>query len=329
MISSLWLSRRSLLAAGLAMSAAATHAQPVWPTRPIRFIISFPPGGAIDTVMRLIGPSMAETLGQPAVLENRPGAAGSIAAGVVAVAPPDGYTFLCDTSTHATAPHLIRNLTFRYETAFTAVTHLTSVPLLVVAHPSLPANTIAELLALARSRAAAGRPLAYASGGNGSASHYAAALFQKLARIEFLHVPFRGGGPAVQALLAGTVDFHIGTAGSSAALVQEGRLKAFAVSTRERLGQFPDLPTLHEAGLPGYEFLEWGAILAPAATPPVVVARVQAAASAALRLPAVQERLDRIGILPVGSPPEESARFIAEQRTLAGELTRSAAITLD
>ena len=318
--------RRALLGTLLAVPALA---QPNWPVRPIRAIISFPPGGAIDTVMRLIGPAMAEALGQPVVLENRPGAAGSIAAGAVASAPADGYTWLCDSSSHATAPHLIRNLAFRYETAFAAISHLTTVPMLLVAHPSVPAGNVAEFLALARARAAAGREMTYASGGNGSSPHYAAELFRQISGIGITHVPFRGGGPAVQALLAGTVDFHIGTAGSSAALVQEGRLKAFAVTTRERLPQFPALPTLREAGLAEYEWLEWGAMLAPAGTPAPILARVQSAARDALLLPATRERLERLGIAPVGATAEATARFLDEQRALAGRVTQAASITLD
>ncbi len=318
--------RRALLGTLLAAPALA---QPNWPVRPIRAIISFPPGGAIDTVMRLIGPAMAEALGQPVVLENRPGAAGSIAAGAVAAAPADGYTWLCDSSSHATAPHLIRNLSFRYETAFAAISHLTTVPMLLVAHPSVPAGNVAEFLALARARAAAGREMTYASGGNGSSPHYAAELFRQISGIGITHVPFRGGGPAVQALLAGTVDFHIGTAGSSAALVQEGRLKAFAVTTRERLPQFPALPTLREAGLAEYEWLEWGAMLAPAGTPAAILARVQSAARDALLLPATRERLERLGIAPVGATAEATARFLDEQRALAGRVTQAASITLD
>ncbi len=318
--------RRALLGTLLAAPALA---QSAWPARPIRAIISFPPGGAIDTVMRLIGPAMAEALGQPVVLENRPGAAGSIAAGAVATATPDGYTWLCDSSSHATAPHLIRNLPFRYDTAFAPITHLTTVPMLLVAHPSVPAGNVAEFLALARARAAEGRELNYASGGNGSSPHYAAELFRQLSGIAITHVPFRGGGPAVQALLAGTVDFHIGTAGSSAALVQEGRLKAFAVTTRDRLPQFPALPTLREAGLAGYEWLEWGAMLAPAGTPAPILARAQAAARDALMLPATRERLERLSITPVGATPAATAQFLTEQHDLAGRVTRSAAITLD
>jgi tripartite-type tricarboxylate transporter receptor subunit TctC len=321
--------RRALLAGAALSIAGRAQAQPAWPTRPVRAIISFPPGGAIDTVMRLIGPMMAETLGQPLVMDNRPGAAGSIAAAAVAAAPADGYTLLCDSSAHSTAPHLIRNLGFSYETAFAPVTQLTSVPMLVVAHPSLPAGNIAEFLALARARAAAGRPLNCASGGNGSAPHYAMVMFQQISGIEIVHVPFRGGGPAVQAVLAGTVDFHIATAGSAAALVQEGRLKAFAIGSRERVAQFAALPTLHEAGLAGYEYLEWGAILAPAGTPAAALARVQGAAAEALRQPTVRERLERISILPVGSTPAEAGAFVAAQRELAGRLTRAAGVTLD
>ncbi len=325
--------RRALLS-GLAATVAAPLATPAlaqapWPSRPVRAVISFPPGGAIDTVMRLVGPAMAEALGQPVVLENRPGAAGSIAAAAVAAAPPDGYTLLCDASAHATAPHLIRDLPIRYETAFAPVTVLSSMGLLVATAPGVPAGDIAALLALARARAKEGKPLSYGSGGNGSAPHYATVLLEQLAGIELLHVPFRGGGPAIQALIAGTIDLNIATAGSAAALVQEGRVKAHAVTTTERLAVFPELPTLREAGVAGYEWLEWGAMFAPAGTPAPVVARLQAAAAEALARPPVKERLEKISIQGVGSAPAEAAAFVAAQTALAGRLTKAAGITMN
>jgi tripartite-type tricarboxylate transporter receptor subunit TctC len=263
------------------------------------------------------------------VLENRPGAAGSIAATAVAAAAPDGYTLLCDSSAHATAPHLIRDLTVRYDTAFAPVTVLSAMGLLVATAPAVPANVIRALLDLARVRAKEGKPLTYGSGGNGSAPHYATVLLEQLAGIELTHVPFRGGGPAVQALIAGTIDINIATAGSAAALVQEGRIKAHAVTTKERLAVFPALPTLQEAGVAGYEWLEWGAIFVPAGTPAPIVARLQAAAAEALARPAVKERLEKISIQPVGSTPAEAAAFVAAQNALAGRLTRTAGITMN
>jgi tripartite-type tricarboxylate transporter receptor subunit TctC len=327
-MTSMPLRRRALLAGAAALPAPAI-AQAPWPNRPIRAIISFPPGGAIDTVTRLIAPFMGEALGQPIVAENRPGATGTIAAGAVASAAPDGYTLLFDASTHSSAPHLVRNLGFSYATAFEPVTQLTSVPLIVVAHPSVPADTIGEFLALGRARAAAGQPLVYASSGNGSAAHYAAVLFLQRAGWEATHVPFRGGGPAVQALLSGTVQFHFGTAASSTALVQEGRIKGFAVTTRERIPQLPALATLHEAGMAGYEWIEWGAIFAPAGTPAPILDRIHAAAAPALAQASVRERLAMIGMVPVGSPRSEFGRYVVEQRGLVGRLTGEAGITLD
>ncbi len=322
--------RRALLAAaGAAALPLPAFAQAAWPNRPIRAIVSFPPGGAIDTVTRLIGPIMGEQLGQPIVAENRPGATGTIAAAAVAQAQPDGYTFLFDASSHASAPHLVRNLSFNYETAFAPVTQLTTVPLILVAHPSVPANNIQEFLALGRARAQAGNPLVYASSGNGSAAHYSAVLFLQQAGFEATHVPFRGGGPAVQALLAGTTQFHFGTTASSTALAQEGRLKAFAVTTKERIPQLPNVPTLQEAGLAGYEWIEWGGIFAPAGTPTAIVERMNAAARHALNQQSVKDRLAQIGMLPVGSSPAAFATYVREQQALVGRLTREANITLD
>lgn len=323
------LRRRALLAGGAVALASPAIAQVPWPNRPIRAIISFPPGGAIDTVTRLIAPAMGEALGQPIIAENRPGATGTIAASAVAAAAPDGYTLLLDASTHSAAPHLVRGLGFSYTTAFEPIMQLTSVPLIVVAHPSVPANTIQEFLALGRARSAMGQPLAYASSGNGSAAHYAAVLFLQRAGWEATHVPFRGGGPAVQALLASTVQFHFGTAASSTALVQEGRMKGFAVTTRERIPQLPDLPTLHESGMASYEWIEWGAMFAPAGTPVPILDRIHTAAAGALAQPAVRQRLAMIGMVPVGSPRAEFARYVVEQRDLLERLTREAAISLD
>lgn len=325
------LGRRTLLTAGAAASALSMPAiaQPQWPTRPIRAIVSFPPGGAIDTVTRLIAPFMGEALGQPIVAENRAGGTGTIAASVVAAAAPDGYTMLFDASTHASAPHLIRNLNFDYATAFTPVTQLTSVPLIVVAHPSVEANTIQEFLALGQARAAAGNPLNWASSGNGSAAHYAGVLFMQRAGWEATHVPFRGGGPAVQALLAGTVQFHFGTAATSTGLVQDGRLKGFAVTTSARVPALPDLPTLAESVMPNYEWMEWGGIFAPAGTPAPILDRINAAARAALAQPVVQERLANIGMLPVGSTRADATTYITAQREQVGRLTREAGISLD
>lgn len=323
------LSRRAALAALPAFMATPAIAQPGWPTRPVRAVLSFPPGGAIDAVTRLIAPRLGELLGQPLVVENRAGAVGSLAAGMVAAAPADGHTLLFDASQHAAAPFLLQGLAFNYDTAFAPVSQLTAVPLLLAVPTSLPAANIAEFLALGRARAAAGRPLTYASGGNGASTHYAAVLFQSLAGFEVTHVPFRGGGPAVQALLAGTVDFHIGTAGSTAAMVREGRLRGLAVSTPARLPAFPDLPTLSEAGLAGYDWSEWGGVFAPAGTSAGVVERLQTALREALFQPMVTERLGSIGMVAVGSTPEAFARFVAAQKELTGRLTRAARITAD
>ena len=325
------LRRRALLTAITSVAAlpAPALAQAPWPNRPIRAIVSFPPGGAIDTVTRLIGPIMGEILGQPIIPENRPGATGTIAAGAVVTAAPDGYTLLFDASSHTAAPHLVRNLPFNYATAFEPITQLTTVPLIIVAHPSVPATNAQEFLALGRARAAARDPMAYASSGNGSAAHYAAVLFLQQAGWEATHVPFRGGGPAVQALLAGTVHFHFGTAATSTALVQEGRLKAYAVTTRARIPQLPNVPTLREVGLTDYEWIEWGAIFAPAGTPAPILDRIHAAATEALRRPAVQERLAMIGMVPVGNARAEFSRYVVEQRTLLERLTREANVTLD
>jgi tripartite-type tricarboxylate transporter receptor subunit TctC len=325
----MFIPRRAVIAAApLLAYPLSSEAQAVFPTRPLRAILSFPPGGAIDAVTRLIAPRVGKLLGQPLVVENRGGAVGSLAAGAVAASPADGHTLLFDASQHAAAPFLMNNLSFSYD-SFAPVTQLTSVPLLLAAHPALPVQTLADFLALGRARAAAGRPLTYASGGNGASTHYAGVLFQNLAGFEVLHVPFRGGGPAVQALLAGTVDFHIGTAGSTAAMVREGRLRGLAVSTAARLPAFPELPTLQEGGLAGYDWNEWGGVFAPAGTPTPVIDRLQAVLREALFQPVVLERLATIGMVPVASTPNDFAAFVRDQKALTGRLTREARVTMD
>ena len=270
-------------------------------------IVSFPPGGAIDTVTRLIAPAMSEALGQPMVIENRPGATGTIAASAVASAAPDGTTFLFDASSHASAPHLVRNLPFNYATAFEAVTQLTSVPLILVAHPSVPATTIAEFIALGRARAAAGNPLTYASSGNGLGRALLGRAVPPAGGVrgDARALPRRRAGGAGAARGHRAVPF--GTAASSTALVQDGRLKGYAVTTAARIPQLPNTPTLREAGLPGYEWIEWGGIFAPAGTPAPILDRMNAAARHALAC-RTQDRLAQIGMVPVGSSRADFAR---------------------
>lgn len=324
------ISRRGALAAlGVTALARPSLAQASWPTQPIRALVTFAPGGAIDVVARLIAPSMSNFLGQQVVVDNRAGAIGTIAARAVATAAPDGHTILLDASSHSAAPHLIRNLPFSYATAFEPVTQLTAVPMIVVTHPSFPARDLNEFITLSRARAAAGQPLAYGSSGNGTAVHYATVLFLQQAGIEATHVPFRGGGPAVQALLSQSIQFHLGTTASSTALIRDGRLKALAVTSRDPVPQLPNVPTLDKSGLPGFHAVEWGAIFAPAGTPAPILDRLNAAARHALEQPAVRERLDTIGMTPVGSSREDFARFVVEQREVFGRLTVQGNVSVD
>lgn len=316
--------RRRLLAAAGALLAAPALGQG-WPARPIRLIVPYPPGGGADTTARLLAEPMGAFLGQTVVVENRGGAGGSIGAAAVAQAAPDGHTLLLDAGAHIVNPALMRNLSFDYATAFAPISQVTVLPQLLVVRAGLPAADLAAFVALARSTP---QGLSFGSSGNATSSHLAGALLARRAGFPLAHIPYRGGGPAVQDLVAGTIDWHMGTVASSLALAREGRIRALAVTHSARIPPLPELPTIAESGYPGFELNEWNGLYAPAGTPEPILDRLHAAASHALAQPAVRERLAALGALPVGSPRAEFAAFLARGRALMAELVREANITL-
>jgi tripartite-type tricarboxylate transporter receptor subunit TctC len=318
------LTRRAALA-GLAIPAAAQAQAPAWPTRPVRILVAWTPGGGVDVPIRLLLPKMQEALGQPVVVENRGGASGSIGAGFVAQQPADGYTVLADAAAHVSNNSLMR-LPFDYARAFAPVTQVSVLPHLLVVRPDFPARTLAELIAMAKREP--GR-LTYASSGIAAGPHLASALLARQAGIEVVHVPYRGSAAAMADVLAGQVSFNFSTIPQASPLVREGRLRALAVSTKERLAALPDVPTVAEQGFPGFELNEWVALWVPSGTPPAIIARLHEAATAALAEEPVQRRYAEIGILPVGSTPEQLAAFAAEQRARLTELIRVENIRLE
>lgn len=324
------MNRRSLIAAVLAAPALATAARAqgaAWaPSRSIRLIAPYPPGGGVDTTSRLLAGPMGAMLGQTVVVENRAGAGGSIGAAELARSAPDGHTIMVDAMAHTVNPHLIRNLSFDYATAFAPISQVVVLPQILAVNPQkVPAKTVQEFLAWARPRQ---RELSYGSSGNATAAHLASALFLNRAQLDLTHVPYRGGTPALQDLLGGNIAFVFGTVSSTLQLVRDGRLVALGVSTASRIAPLPDVPTIAEQGFEGFELNEWNGLYAPAGTPAPAVQRLFEAAKHALADTAVRQRLDSLGALPLGTDPATFARHVAEQRALMGRIVREARIEI-
>jgi tripartite-type tricarboxylate transporter receptor subunit TctC len=290
------LSRRSLLLASAAALAVPTSrvmaAGDIGGGKPITLLVSYPAGGGADVMARLIAPRRAELLGQPVVVENKPGASGTIAAAQVARATPDGTTLLLDASSFAVNPALFDKLPYDTATAFAPLGVLALFPNVLVCTPSFEAKSLADVLRMARAQPG---KLAYASSGNGSAQHLAGALFEALARIDLTHVPYRGGGPALNDVMGGQVPLFFANVASSLGHIQSGRLRPLAVTSRLRSRVLPDLPSLDEAGLKGYEVLEWNPVLAPVGVSAPVKAKLAAAIRKAMADPEVLGRVRALG----------------------------------
>lgn len=307
------------LAVATAAALPALADEP-YPARPIKIVVPFPPGGAADVFARLIGQKLNEAWSQPVVVDNKPGAGGQIATQSVVKSPADGYTLLVVTVGHAVNPALYTKLPYDTEKDLRPVAALARLPSVLVVNPSLPVKSVADLVALAR--ATPGK-LTYASSGNATTSHVAGAMFTSLAQVNMLHVPYRGSAPAITDLIGGQVDVMIDPIASSAPHVKSGKLRALAVSTAARTPLAPDLPTLAEAGIPGYDFSAWFLLIAPAATPEPIVAKLNAAVAQALAAPDVRERFATLGAEPERGSPAEIAAF------LGGEIRRMAKVARD
>ena len=303
------LPRRStaILLAALACAPLAGFAQP-YPAKPIRFVVPYPAGGPLDTVARLLGQKVAESVKQPVVVENKPGAGGNIGADFVAKSSPDGYTILMGAvATHAINPSLYTNVPYDPVRDFAPITQVASTPNVLVVNPTLPVKSVAELIAHAR-----GNPgkLNFGSGSTGSAGHLAGELFKSLARVEMTHVPYKGAAPAMQDLIGGRIELMFDNLASAKAQVAAGRVRALAVTTARRSPLVPDLPTIAEAGLPGFDISTWFGVFAPAGTPREALERLHAEFARALAAPEVREKMLALGAEPVGNRPEEFAAFI-------------------
>ncbi len=315
--------RRALLALPLATPALA---QGGWmPSRPVRIVAGWPGGGSADASLRLVAPHMQGALGQPVVIENRPGASGSIGAAAVAQAPADGHTLLFDAAGQMSNPFLLRGLSFDYLTAFAPVTVFALLPNLLVVRADHPARDVAGLVAFLRANP--GTP--YASTGIGIVSHLAAVMFLSRAGVGATHVPYRASNQSVPGLLAGETAFTFNTTPLAAPLVRDGRLRALAVTTATRIPAFPEVPTMIEQGFEGFAINEWLGLFAPAGTPMPAIEAHARAAHAGLADAAVRERHALLGMEIVANGPQAMAQFLAEGRQRAGALIRDNDIRLD
>lgn len=310
------------LLAGNAAAQTASTAQ-AYPTKPIRLVLPFAPGGSTDALARILGPRLSEGLGQTIVIDNRPGGANNIAAEIVAKSAPDGYTLFMASPNLTTNKSLYRKLSYDPLRDFAPITHLGKGPYFLAVHPGVPAKTVSELLAIAKAKPGG---LSYASPGIGSASHLAMELFKSRARVDMVHVPYKGGGPAGLAVLGGEVQLFLGTAASALTHVKAGRLRAIAVTSLKRTAFAPELPTLDESGFPGFDVNTWDCFVAPAGTPRAIIARLHAETVKVLRMPEVPELINRMGYEPTGTTPEELAEILRTESALWAKVIKNANI---
>jgi tripartite-type tricarboxylate transporter receptor subunit TctC len=308
------------------LAPSAIRAQD-YPTRPIRILVGFTPGGASDITTRIIGQKLSERFGQPVIVDNWAGASGTLAAAIVARAAPDGYTLLSGaTSILAINPALYKNPGYDPVKDFVPVSQTVSMPQLLVAHPSVKAASVRELVALAKAKPG---ELNYSSSGSGSSSHLAMELFKHMAGVSIVHVPFKGSGQSIPALLAGQVQLIFDPIPTSLPHVKSGKLRALAISTSKRSPAIPDLPTVAESGVAGYDSSLWYGVLTPAGAHPVVVGRLNKAVNAVLVQPELIERFTALGADPVGSSPAEFRKYIGEEITKWGKVVKEAGIRAD
>ena len=324
------LSRRTLVttvAFVLAVGASSAFAQAAWPAKPIRLVIPFPAGGSTDIVGRLIAEKLSQSLGQPVVVDNRGGAGGTTGSDVVAKAAPDGYTLLMGTSsTHAIAPALYPKLPYDVARDFTPITLLGTATILMVVHPSVPAKSVAEFVALAKSKPG---QLMFGSTGNGSVSHLTAEHFKTASGIDMQHVPYKGDTPMTLDLVAGRLHVAFGTAVAFLPQVQAGKLNALAVTDAKPSPVAPQLPTVAASGLAGFEALQWFGLLAPAGTPKDILTRLHSEVAKALQLPEVQERLQGLGMQIVGGGPDQFGSFMRSESVKWGRIVRDSGAKVD
>ena len=310
------------LAIALVLAAQPAMAIP-YPVKPIRMIVAVPPAGPADTLSRLVSPKLTEALGQTIVIDNRPGANGNIAYEMTARAVPDGYTITAVAAGVAINPSLYRDVKFDPVKDFAAITQGISVPNILVVHPSVAANSVKELIALAKARPG---QLVFASAGNGTSGHLALEQFRIVSGVEVIHVPYKGGGPALTELLGGQVQALFSIALVAMPQVKAGRIRALAITSAKRSAVAPELPTVAESGFPGFECVGWFGWVAPARVPPEIVTRLNSEIVRILKLPDMHDRLLGLGADPVGNTPQAFAAFIKSEHDKWARVIKQAGI---
>jgi tripartite-type tricarboxylate transporter receptor subunit TctC len=318
---------RALAAAALTLAISGAARADDYPQHPIRMVVSSAPGtGITDMMARLVSPHMSAGLGQQIVIDNRPGAGGNVAAEMVAKAAPDGYTLLMTNIAMAINVYLYASLPFDPVRDFMPISVINGAPLILLVHPTVKASSVRELVALAKARPG---ELNYASGGVGSTPHLAGELFRSLTGIEVVHVPYKSGPPAVADLIGGQVAFMFENLPATLPFAHAGKLRALAVTSARRSSLAPELPTMTEAGVPGYELIGWNGLMTVRGTPPAIVARLNAEVVEALRSPEVARQLAAMGAEPVGNSPAEFADFLHAEMTRWGAIIKAAGIRAD
>ena len=316
-------SATAILALGLACGGAIAQN---WPSQPIKIIVGYPAGGASDVAARIVGQKLSERLGQPVVIENKPGAAGNIGADQVAKAPADGYTLLLGTISLSVNPSLYPKMTYDPQKDLAAISMISSTPFVLVSNPQSPFTTVKSLLDATRSGS---RKVDYATAGNGSGSHLFMELFSSTAGVKLNHVPYKGAAPAMNDVLGNQVPVTFDNIITTLPLVQAGKLRALAVSTKQRSKVAPDIPTLAESGVPDFDATAWFGLFAPAATPKDVIQRVSREVAEVVKDPVVSEKLLKLGGEPVGSTPEAFDRFFRAEVAKWAKVVRQANIRVD
>ena len=311
-------------AAGVALAAGA-WAQG-YPNKPVKMIVPYPPGGPTDIVARVVAQKLSEQTGQQFLVDNRGGAGGNIGAEAAAHSPADGYTLFVATTAHAINRSLFKDLNYNLMKDFVPVSQLTAGPLVIVANPALPAKNVKELIALAKAKPG---DLAFASSGNGQSTHLAAELFNTMAGVKMTHVPYKGSAPALTDTMGGQVSLFFDTMLSAMPHVRSGKLKALAVTSAARSPAAPEIPTVAESGLPGYEAIAWNGLLAPAGTPKEVVAKLNAELKKTLELPEIKERFAAQGFAAAWSPPDKFASFLDREVEKWAKVVKVSGATID
>jgi tripartite-type tricarboxylate transporter receptor subunit TctC len=302
-------------------------AQQQYPTKPVRIVVPYAAGGGTDALARYLAHGLERRLGQPFIIENRPGQGTATGATYVARTAPDGYTLLAATSsTLAFNPSVYKKLAYEPTSDFSLISLIAAVPFVLVVNPSLPALSVRELIALARSKPGA---LSYASGGMGAPHHIYMELFKSMAGVDIKHIPYRGGGPALGDVVAGHVPIMFGDVGQVTSLVREGRVRGLGVTVGGRVETIPDVPTMVEAGLAGYEANSWQSLVAPANLPPSIAAALNAALAGVLAEPATREHFLKLGMQPLSSTPEEFALYLRAEIAKWAPILRAAGATED